>query len=109
MTKAEKPAKASQKVKHNHRHYCNQRHNNKKYIKLNRRKGIEANAKLNVNMDMQMNMRVNMKMKIKIKMNVKKNMNMNMKINRDENLNEYEFGHECHDACEEEYGLLTQR
>jgi hypothetical protein len=101
ITKTETWAKASQKVKQNHRHDFHEGHPKKKNATMNMKKSIEANTKLNMNM----NMEVKMKITIKMKMNT----NMNMKINMNENMNEYEFGHERHDVCEEECELLTRR
>jgi hypothetical protein len=111
IIKTETWAKASQKVKQNHRHHFDEGHPHKKNTTMNMKKSIEANTKLNMNMDvkMKMQMQITIKMNMKITMNVKRNMNMNMKINMNENLNEYEFGHECHDAREEECGFLTRR
>jgi flagellar motor switch/type III secretory pathway protein FliN len=113
ITKTEMWAKPSQKVKNTHRHHSNEGHTNKKNTAMNMKKSNEANTKPNMNMNMQVKMKMNMKMKMKMKMktgrNVKRNMVMNMKININENLSEYAFGHECHDAWEEECGLLTRR
>jgi hypothetical protein len=61
ITKNETWAKASQKVKQNHRHHFNEAHTNKKNRTMNMKRSIEANTKLNMNMNMQVKMKTTIK------------------------------------------------
>jgi hypothetical protein len=92
VTKTETWARASQKVKQNHRHHLDEGHTNEKNTKINMKKCIEANTKLNMNLHVEMKtpikMKMNMNVKMTTKMNVKRNMNIIMKINMNENMND---------------------
>jgi hypothetical protein len=101
ITKDEVWSKASQKLKQNYRHHLNEGYINKKNTTMNMKQSIEANTKWNMNMNMQVRMKIMIKMEMK--------MDMNMKINMNEKMNHYKFGHESHEACEEECGMLTRR
>jgi hypothetical protein len=89
VTKAEKWAKSSQKAKHSDQHHFSAGRSNQNNTKMNMK--IKVNVKSNM------------------KTNVERTVNMNTKVTMNKNMNEYDFGHECHDACEEECGLSTRR
>jgi hypothetical protein len=83
LTKAKNPAKSYQKPKCDHRHHFHEGHSKKKNTK--------------------MNMKTNRKLHLKMKSSMKRNMNTK------KHMNECDLGHECGDAYDKEYGLLTRR